>query len=36
MSEVTITYTFQTAVPQLLNMLVGKSLTAHACFPDDS
>ena len=28
MSEVTITYTFQTAVPQLLDMLVGKSLTS--------
>ena len=36
MSEVTITYTFQTAIPQLLNMLVGKSLTAHACFPNSS
>ncbi len=28
MSEVTITYTFQTAVPQLFDMLVGKSLTS--------
>ena len=37
MSEVTITYTFETAVPQLLTMLSGgKSLTGHACFPDDS
>jgi Flp pilus assembly protein TadG len=36
MSEVTITYTFQTAVPQLLHMLVGKSLTSHACFPNSS
>jgi hypothetical protein len=36
MSEVTINYTFQTAIPQLLNMLVGKSLTAHACFPNSS
>lgn len=36
MSEVTITYTFQTAIPQLLNMLVGKSLTARACFPNSS
>jgi Flp pilus assembly protein TadG len=36
MSEVTITYTFQTAIPQLLNMLVGKSLTGHACFPNNS
>jgi Flp pilus assembly protein TadG len=36
MSEVTITYTFQTAIPQLLHMLVGKSLTAHACFPNNS
>ena len=36
MSEVTITYTFQTAVPQLLDMLVGKSLTSHACFPNSS
>ena len=36
MSEVTITYTFQTAVPQLFDMLVGKSLTSHACFPNSS
>ena len=36
MSEVTITYTFQTAIPQLLDMLVGKSLTSHACFPNSS
>jgi Flp pilus assembly protein TadG len=36
MSEVTITYTFQTAVPQLLNMLVGQSLAARACFPNNS
>jgi Flp pilus assembly protein TadG len=36
MSEVTITYTFQTAVPQLFNMLIGKSLTSHACFPNSS
>jgi Flp pilus assembly protein TadG len=36
MSEVTITYTFQTAIPQLFAMLVGKSLTSHACFPNSS
>ncbi|MEJ0015994.1 MAG: TadE/TadG family type IV pilus assembly protein [Acetobacteraceae bacterium] len=33
-SEVTINYTFQTAVPGLLTMLSGgKALTGHACFP---
>jgi Flp pilus assembly protein TadG len=36
MSEVTITYTFQTAIPQLFDMLVGKSLTSHACFPNST
>ena len=36
MSEVTITYTFQTAIPQIFHMLVGKSLTSHACFPNSS
>lgn len=36
MSQVTITYTFQTAVPQLFDRLVGKSLTARACFPNSS
>ena len=37
MSEVSISYTFQTAVPGLLPMLSGASaLTAHACFPNQS
>ncbi len=35
-SEVTITYTFQTVVPGLLSMLSSKALQGHACFPDDS
>ena len=35
LSEVTITYTFQTAVPGLLKMLVGgPTLSGHACFPN--
>jgi Flp pilus assembly protein TadG len=34
MSEVTINYTFQNAVPGLLTMLAGNNtLTGHACFP---
>ena len=35
-SEVTITYTFQTVVPGLLSMLSSKALEGHACFPNDS
>jgi Flp pilus assembly protein TadG len=35
-SEVTITYTFQTVVPGLLSMLSSKALQGHACFPNDS
>jgi Flp pilus assembly protein TadG len=36
-SEVTINYTFISAVPGLLTMLSGgKALQGHACFPDDS
>lgn len=35
-SEVTITYTFQTAVPGLLSMLSSNALQGHACFPNDS
>jgi Flp pilus assembly protein TadG len=36
-SEVTISYTFNTMVPGLLTMLSGgRSLQGHACFPDDS
>jgi Flp pilus assembly protein TadG len=35
LSEVSISYTFQTAVPGLLTMLsAGSSLTGHACFPN--
>jgi Flp pilus assembly protein TadG len=34
-SEVTITYTFQTMVPGLLTMLSSKSLEGHACFPNN-
>ena len=36
LSEVKISYTFQTAVPGLLNMISGKSLVGQACFPNDS
>ena len=35
-SEVTITYTFQTVVPGLLSMLTSKALQGHACFPNNS
>lgn len=35
-SEVTITYTFQTVVPGLLSMLSSKALKGHACFPNNS
>jgi Flp pilus assembly protein TadG len=35
-SEVTLTYTFQTMVPGLLSMLSSRSLEGHACFPNNS
>jgi Flp pilus assembly protein TadG len=34
-SEVTITYTFQTMVPGLLTMLSSNSLEGHACYPNN-
>jgi Flp pilus assembly protein TadG len=37
LAEISISYTFQTAVPGLLTMLSGgKALTGHACFPRQS
>jgi Flp pilus assembly protein TadG len=37
LSEVSISYTFQTAVPGLLTMLSGgSSLTGYACFPNQT
>jgi Flp pilus assembly protein TadG len=36
LSEVKISYTFQTAVPGLLSMLSSNALQGHACFPNDS
>jgi Flp pilus assembly protein TadG len=35
-SEVTITYTFQTVIPGLLSMLSSNALQGHACFPNNS
>jgi Flp pilus assembly protein TadG len=35
-SEVTLTYTFQTMVPGLLTMLSSNVLTGHACSPNNS
>lgn len=36
LSEVTLTYTFETVVPGLLSMLSSNALIGHACFPNDS
>jgi|SRR5579859_4822 len=36
LSEVKISYTFQTAVPGLLSMISGNTLVGQACFPNDS
>jgi Flp pilus assembly protein TadG len=37
LSEVSISYTFQTVIPGLLTMLSGgQTLTGHACFPKQS
>ena len=36
LSEVQISYTFNSAVPGLMTMITGKSLTGRACFPNQS
>jgi Flp pilus assembly protein TadG len=35
-SEVTISYTFNSMVPGLLSMISSKALTGHACYPNDN